>query len=430
MAIRFPRAHALLLAGLMGSATSIAAGQALSLQERKIVDFANTQTAEAVGLLEKVVNMPSPTSDQAGVRAVGGVFLRELEALGFDTTWIPLPDSLHRAGHLMARRSGKGGKKILLLGHLDTVPEGKAFRRSGSTGYGSGVYDMKGGIVILLYALKALFAVGALDRGSVTVVLSGDGENPASPSSVSRELMTDAATASDYVLSFEGLSDGTLVTSRRGTIWWRLETTGRSGHSGGIFSDSGGSGAIFEAARILDAFRDGLRFDSMVTVNPSVIVGGTGVTYNPVQETGTATGTHNVVPRSVVVEGDLRYLNSAQKDEACDSMRAIVARHFPQTGGAISFREGGPPMAASRGSEQLAEQYQRLSMLLGYGRVVPRSPDRGGAGDVSFVSGIVPALDGLGPEGGHSHSPDEYVDLDSFPMQITRAALIISRLSR
>lgn len=430
MATRFRGTGLLLFVSLMVAGPAAATGQALTNQEKRIVDYANTHNEDVVAFLAKVVNIRSATLNFAGVRQVGEVFLNELESMGFDTTWIGLPDSLHRAGHLMARRGGKGGKKILLLGHLDTVLEDKPFSQADGVGHGPGVYDMKGGDVVLLYALKAMHAAGVLDRGSITVVLTGDEENPGMPTTISRQHMIDAAGASDFVLSFEGLRDGTVVTSRRGSSWWRLDVGGHTGHSSRIFSDSIGNGAIYETARILNAFHEGLRFDPMVTVSPSVVVGGTKVTFNATEEAGTASGKHNVVSQIASVEGDLRFLRNAQKEQARDTMRTIVERHLPGTRAAIAFWDGYPAMASTRGSEALAEQYQRLSMTLGYGKVVPGSPDLRGAGDIAFVSTIIPGLDGLGPEGGGGHTSEEYVALDTLPMQISRAALLIHRLTR
>ena len=146
-------------------------------------------------------------------------------------------DSVERAGHLVAQRRGSRGKKILLIGHIDTVFEKDSpfqrFERMKNMAAGPGVEDMKGGIVVILYALKALDAVGALENTTITVVLTGDEEDTGDPLSVSRGPLLEAAKASDVALGFEGGvgGTGTATVARRGFTGWELEVTGKAGHS-------------------------------------------------------------------------------------------------------------------------------------------------------------------------------------------------------
>src|SRR5262249_27364241 len=142
-----------------------------------------------VAYLQRVVDIPSSTLNFAGVRRVGDVFRASLDSLGFQTRWVAMPDSVHRAGHLVAVRRGRAGAtRLLLIGHLDTVvdPGGPSFAREGTTARGVGSGDMKGGDVIILYALKALEAAGALRDLNVTVVMTGDEEDSGDPLSITR----------------------------------------------------------------------------------------------------------------------------------------------------------------------------------------------------------------------------------------------------
>src|SRR5215204_1848207 len=164
---------------------SQARAQQLSADERKLIDYIDAHQMEAVALLENVTNIMSPTEDLAGVKQVGAVFQRELESLGMTARWVEMPAEMRRAGHLVAATRGTKGKRVLLLGHLDTVLSGERFRREGGRAYGTGASDMKGGDVILLYALKALHAAGALKDARVTVVLTGDEESAGDPAEVS-----------------------------------------------------------------------------------------------------------------------------------------------------------------------------------------------------------------------------------------------------
>ena len=130
----------------------------LDPSENELVRAVETRLPEELAFLEKVVNIDSGTLNVAGVRQVGRCFQDELKALGFATRWTAVPDAMGRAGHLVAElvaRSGAAGKRVLLIGHLDTIYEGRAFQRAGDAARGAVVADMKGGYVALLFALKA-----------------------------------------------------------------------------------------------------------------------------------------------------------------------------------------------------------------------------------------------------------------------------------
>ncbi len=288
-------------------------GSELSGIERRIIAEIDARREPAIALLKETVDIPSATENLAGVRRVGAVYARELEALGFETRWVDLPAELARAGHLVAVHRGTRGKRLLLIGHLDTVLEKEPFRRDGDRAYGSGVADMKGGNLVIIEALRALHAAGALRDRQVTVFLTGDEEDSGVPQSVARAALVEAARESDAALAFEGASPGVAVIGRRGVGSWRLHVTGEQAHSSGIFREERGDGAIYETARILARIHDELR-EPNLTINPSVIVGGTDVAYDTASKSGTALGKTNVIPREVRVEGDIRYLSAAQLD--------------------------------------------------------------------------------------------------------------------
>src|SRR5687768_9008562 len=154
--------------------SSLTYAQKTSPEERKIADYIDAHTNEAISLLEKTVNIESPTEDLAGVKAVGEVFKTEFESLGFTAKWISMPAKMKRAGHLLAEKSGTKGKRVLLLGHIDTVLRGEKFRRQGNKAFGTGSSDMKAGNVVLFFALKALHQTGVLKDARVIVMLTGD----------------------------------------------------------------------------------------------------------------------------------------------------------------------------------------------------------------------------------------------------------------
>jgi len=335
---------------------------------------------------------------------------------------------MNRGGHLWAEASGTKGKRVLLLGHLDTVLKGEKFRREGNTIYGTGTFDMKAGNIVIYYALKALQSAGALRDTKIIVLLTGDEEDTGLPETISRRDMFDAAKRSDLVLSFENGGDNIATVARRGYSDWQLEVTAKTGHSSGIFRESMGSGAIFETARILNQFYENLNHEKYLTFNPSIISGGTEVTAT--ESSLTSIGKGNVVPAKVIVRGDLRFISEEQKAAAREKMKAIVAMNLPGTSATITFRDEMPAMAPTPANYELLKQLDNVSQDLGLGTIKPLDPGERGAGDISYISDLIPGLDGLGATGGNAHAKGEYIDVDTLPIQIKRAALLIYRLTR
>jgi glutamate carboxypeptidase len=414
-----------------------AQAQGLSPVEQRIADEVKAWQPEAIKLLERSARINSGTFNLAGVRAVGEVYRKELEALGFKTVWIDMPRDMKRAGHLVANRMGKQGKRLLLLGHLDTVFEqdapGPLWEREGDSARGQGVGDMKGGNVVVIAALRALHRAGALDNATVTVMFTGDEEDAGHPREVSRRDMVELAKLSDVALSFEGAVTGPegqpmATVGRRATATFDLDVKGRQGHSQGVFGP-GGYGAVYEAARILDGFRQQV-VEPGLTFNPGVILGGTDVAFDEANAKGAAAGKTNVIANTVTVRGDLRYLDYAQRDRAHARMREIVAHSLPGASASITFRDSYPPMAVTPGNLKLLDLYSQASLDAGLGAVGTVPPTARGAGDIQFIAPIIDSLDGLGASGGGAHSPNERVDLNSLERSAIRAAVLMYRLTR
>ena len=410
-------------------ATPSANAQKLSADEKKIIAYIDSHNDEAITLLEKVVNIESPTEDLAGVKNVGMTFGDEFKALGMTVKWLDMPSEMKRGGHLVAETTGSSGKRILLLGHIDTVLRGERYRRDGDKVYGTGIGDMKGGDVIILQALRALNAAGVLKNSQIIVMLTGDEESSGHPTDISRGAMVDAAKRSTAALSFEGTVRNTGTVGRRGASGWTLEVDAKTGHSGQIFKESMGDGAIFEASRIINDFREKLGHEKYLTFNPSLFLGGTTVTTKGSE--GSASGKSNVVPAKVVVHGDLRFISEEQKESARKTMREIVTKNLPGTSAKIMFEDGIPAMSPTEGNYALLKQLDQISRDLGTGPIEALDPGDRGAGDVAYISGIIPGLDGLGIGGGeNAHAKGEYANVATMPMLTKRAALLIYRLTR
>jgi glutamate carboxypeptidase len=414
------------------------AGQTLTLTpvERRIVGAVDSLSPAAVRLLARAVDINSGTMNPAGVREAGLLFQAELDALGFATRLVPM-DSVRRGPHLFAERTG-AGPRVLLIGHLDTVFERDSpFQRweqvDQRTARGPGTEDMKGGNVVVVLALQALQAAGVLDGTNLVVAFTGDEEDTGDPLAISRRDLVEAARRSRYALGFEGGvgGTGTATVARRGFTGWRLTVTGTPAHSSVIFQPAYGYGAIFELARILDAFRVQLAGEEYLTFNPGVTLGGTAIEFDAMQGRGTAFGKTNVIAETAVTAGDLRAVSVAQRERAKDRMQAIAAQSLPGTSADLEFEDSSPPMEPKPANYELLARLNRVSTDLGFGPVEAVDPSRRGAADISFVNAEVhAALDGLGVVGDGGHTVNEMIDLTTIPFMAKRAAILIYRLTR
>lgn len=413
---------------------SAADGAGLSDSERKLVEVIDSRQSGAMTLLQQAVDINSGTMNFPGVKQVGELFGDAFEALGLQVSWVDGRE-FGRAGHLVARHRGNG-PHLLLIGHLDTVFEPDSpfqdyERLDPGRGTGPGITDMKGGNVIIVEALAALKAAGALDDLEITVVMTGDEESSGRPFSASRAVLLEAADAADVALGFED-GDGnpaTAVIARRGYTDWRLTVSGTPAHSSVIFRDEVGDGAAFEAARILDEFRRELSGERYLTFNPGIGLVGTRVDYDAAQSSGEAFGKANVIAEHGVVTGDLRTLTLEQLTSAKSRMQEIVVRHLPGTSAEIEFTDGYPPLAPTDGNRRLLSLYDQASRDLGSGDVTAVDPAAAGAADISFTAGrVAMALDGLGLMGDGGHTERETADLTTLASQTKRAALLMYRL--
>lgn len=405
--------------------------QDLTPAEKKLAQSVEARLGEEMAALEKVVNIDSGTFNTVGVREVGRFFEKELKALGFATRWIPMPEAMHRAGHLVAERVSlkPSGKRVLLIGHLDTVFEGQGhrFQNEGGVIHGAGVIDMKGGDVVLLFALKALESAGLLKGATVRVFLTGDEENPGLPTSESRRDIVAAAKESDVGLAFEAGIGSTIALGRRGLSTWSLDVTGSQGHSSVVLRTSRGAGAIYEAARILDGFRAAFSAGN-VTVNPGLFLGGTDVAYDATKSAGTSAGKFNVIARTVTVKGDLRALVDAEREAAKERMIEVAAASLPKTSAKLEFEDLVPGWPVTDGNRSVLKTIDTVNRALAQPSLTERDPLAGGFGDANFVGGLLPVADGLGLRGDGIHNPDESLDPKSVGPVTQRAAVLISRL--
>ncbi|MCV6630719.1 MAG: M20/M25/M40 family metallo-hydrolase [Flavobacteriaceae bacterium] len=407
----------------------------LSKKEKKLMQAVAANNAEALALLTKVVNINSGSMNHKGVKAVADVFDTEFKAIGFKTKWIDMSE-VNRAGHFFAETQPKKvkGKKLLLIGHLDTVfEENSPFQQwnmvNDSIAHAPGGNDMKGGNVIILYALKALQEQGLLKNAQVIVGFTGDEEHTGNPKSISRRDLVEAGKRSDIALGFEPAANMNEATiGRRGISGWTVETTGERAHSSLVFSEEIGAGAIFEMSRILHQFYTDVRDKATLTFNPGALLGGTLMEYDAPNNKGNVFGKTNVVAQTAVVDGGLRFISEEEKETAREKMREIVANNLPNTSAKISFKDSYPAMAPTNGNERLLDKLSQVNQALGLGPVVASNPVKKGAADVSFVAAYCDAMDSLGAYGHHAHTPEETVNINKFELLTQRTAILLYRL--
>ena len=315
----------------------------LSKPEKKAIDYINTHINDAIQLLTETVNINSGSLNIEGVKKVGEIYTREFKKLGFTVEWVSMTDSMHRAGHLVSTHVGKKGKRLFLIGHLDTVfepdmPAGPYTILNDSTATGQGVNDMKGGDVVVITALQALQSAGLLKDMNIIAYFTGDEEKSGSHHTISRGDFIARAKTCDIALGFESaIGLHTVAAARRGASGWVLNVTAKTGHSSTVFGDSAGYGAIYEAARVINTFREQLSNEKYLTFNPGLIIGGSEVKLDKQDARGETVVKTNIISPSAKVVGDLRFLTEEQKDAARGKMKAIVANHLIGTNSTISF---------------------------------------------------------------------------------------------
>ena len=420
-------------------AVPVAAEARLTSAEQRMIETVDSEQERSIALLERLVNQNSGSLNLAGVEEVGRMMRAELEPLGFEVRWAPMAEA-GRSGHIVATHKGYGrGKKMLLIGHLDTVfepdsPFQRFTRKSPTEAEGPGIGDDKGGMVVMVAALRAMQAAGTLRQADIEIVLTGDEEDNGLPIEIARGDLIAAGKRADVALDFEGLSqqDGRDMgaIARRSSGGWELRTTGRTGHSSGIFSTNSGNGAIYELSRILAAFRSELP-EPNLTFNVGLIAGGTTATLDADKIRATATGKTNIIPEIAIARGDIRTLSLEQDRRVRAKMLEIASRHLPGTSAELRFDpDTYPPMAPTEGNKALLAKLNIVNRDMGLPQMEAIDPLRRGAGDIGFVAADVDGLVGLGPAGERSHAPGETVDLPSIARQAKRAAILMSRLAK
>jgi glutamate carboxypeptidase len=351
---------------------------------------------EAIALL---VDVNSFTDNAAGGRKVG-TMLRELYAVeGVEAIVRP---SERYADHLVFRTRSQLPNKsaVALVGHLDTVfPPGtfEGYRRDGDLARGPGVLDMKGGLVVIAYALKALAASGGLDAVvPVRVVVVAD-EEVGSPEG--QGVIGAAIAGSSACLVFEaGRKADAIITRRKGTGGMTAVAHGKAAHAGNAHKE--GANAIWAAARFVDAVQSLTDYARGVTVNVGRIAGGQ---------------SKNTVPDRAEVQLDLRFCTRADGEALVAQVQRAAETAASGVEGTRVELAGGLarlPLERTDASAALLAEYAVCARAHGLGG--DEAPLIGGGSDASTSSALgIPSIDGLGPRGSGFHTKEELIEVSS-----------------
>lgn len=364
------------------------------------------RTKETTALLETLVNLDTSSHAHAALAEAGTWIEGQLRTLGMD---VDRHEPAAAGPILIGRATGRGRGRVLFLAHYDTVfepgePGRRPFKIDGSRAYGPGVADMKGGVITLWEALRALRALGWQDFGSLTVIHNPDEEIG---SHASRALIEEAGRSADLCLVLEpGRSDGSVVTARKGVGRFTLTVQGKAAHAG-VAPEQGASAVVALAHKLIavHALNDHAR----------------GLTLNAIVTHGGARS--NIVAEQAEAEIDVRIPTPALGDEVIDRLQAIArAEHLPGTRGTLSGEVNRPPFEPGPGGAALFAVAREAAMTLG---LPLKGTITGGGSDGNFIAALgVPVLDGLGAVGGAYHSPDEYLELDTLPQRAALVALL------
>ncbi|MEW5956721.1 MAG: M20 family metallopeptidase [Chloroflexota bacterium] len=374
----------------------------------QILDYLNSQQHTMITMLEQWVNHDSPTFDKPAVDQMGRMLVEAFVGAGCTLAQTyPQPE---RGDHYRLTY-GRGDRQILVLAHFDTVwPRGEAAKRpftiDNGYGKGPGVHDMKSGILIGLFALKALHQLGLTPHYQLVYLLTSD-EEIGSPTS--KELIEAEGRKSSYCLVLEGSLGGPLTTWRKGVGNFRLEITGVPAHAG--VEPHKGVSAIAELAHQIQTLHAMTDLGRGVTVNVGTIAGGE---------------RSNIVARTAHAEIDLRVMSRADGEEFTRRILDLQP-HLPGCKISVAGGINRWPFEETPAGLALFEKAQAIARDLGF---EVGKTGSGGGSDGNFVSALgTPTLDGLGSLGGGAHSLGEYTSLAALPQRAALLTELIRQLS-
>jgi glutamate carboxypeptidase len=407
-------------------------GLAISAQAaplEPVRSLAAQEKAPLLATLKDLVSIESGSGDRAGLDQIAALIADRLAALGGKVEMIePNASDIYRmvdtpkeiGKMVLARFTGTGTRKILLIAHMDTVYlrgmlAKQPFRLDGNRAYGLAVADDKQGIAVIMHTLAILNAMNFRDYGLVTVLINGDEEIS---SAGSRHMLTKLGGEHDAVLSFESsrVDSDRLALTTAGIAAVLLNVQGRASHAGA--APERGRNALYELAHQILQTRDLSDPATGVKMNWTIANAGTN---------------RNVIPAVASAVADVRVLRVADYDGIERKVRErIKDQLIPDTKVEMTFERRRPPLEMTAASQALAKHAQRIYSELGMNLIIGEVAEGGGT-DAAFAAlkTQAPVVERFGLRGFGAHSNDaEYVDIDSIEPRLYLAARMIMDLSQ
>ncbi|RAK55413.1 glutamate carboxypeptidase [Phenylobacterium soli] len=382
---------------LVTGAAEAAPAKAAAAKPRDAKVWAAAQAAREgqLKLLESVVNIDSGTGDAAGGNKVAAVLIPRLKALGMSVEILP-PEEAGLADNVVARLSGTGKGRILMIGHLDTVfgpgtVAKRAFRMDAERAYGPGVDDEKGGVVEGVTALEILKSLGFKDFKEIVFLIESS-EERGSPGT--RRLIDRLLKDADVELNLEpGDPPDAVTVWRKGSTTFHIDVKGRAAHAGVAPQD--GRNAALELIHQIRADDVFPKSGEGLTANLTVITAGT---------------RNNIIPEDAQALINVRTRTPGQVEEVQSVLeKNAQTTAIPDTKVTVSREPAFPPLPNNPATEALAARAEAI--YAGLGLQLARGGNGGASESALAADAGVAALDGLGPVGGGFHSDKEYLEL-------------------
>jgi glutamate carboxypeptidase len=352
--------------------------------------------------LASIIELNSYTrTNKTGVDKNGDIVRSWLEAIGYTTTVF---EREHIGDHLLFESKRAEGKRLLLLGHIDTVFPPDTFTDFAEDDewiYGPGVCDMKGGYYIAICALRKVFeqhgTISNIDMLLVTDEETGSDD--------SKLVTSEIAKNYDACLDFEAAGkNNEVVIGRKGVATWHINLSGKAAHAGNHYVD--GHNANLAAAHMLIELQALTDLDKGSTVNVGKMTGGIGA--------------NTISPKATMIV-EARFTNSEERDRLLSQVEAVAKKSFVE--GVSVELEGGLQRDVMQPSKQQTALLEQIESILGYALPTEK---RGGVSDANTVSAVgVPTLDGFGPFGDGDHTVHERASKASFLSRLDEVTKIL-----
>ena len=407
---RFPFTAATVLA-LVVSATVNAA----DITPQALLAQARAEQPAYLDTLKILVSVDTGTGTKPGLDQVSALLVKRLQDLGASVETSPATPSA--GDNIVGTFKGTGDKDFLLMVHYDTVfgpgtVAKRPFRTEGERAYGPGVADAKGGVAMILHAVKLLQDQQFKDYGTLTVLFNPDEEMG---SAGSKKIIADLARKHDYVFSYEPPDKDAVTVATNGINQLGLEVKGKSSHAGS--APENGRNALTELAHQIVQLKDLGDPAKGTTVNWTMAKAGEKA---------------NIIPDLATAQADMRYSDVTESDRVlADAKRIAQNKLIPETETVITLHKGRPPLAKNDGSESLAKTAQELYGDIGL-KVEPIAMRFGTDAGYAYVPGSAkPAvLETMGVVGAGLHAEDEYIELNSVAPRLYLSVAMIRKLSK